>query len=155
MRQRGDLGACLTEETHENGHLQQEGGSSDEQDANGVDDALGDHCAQCLAEVHAIGLVEHSTTGELTHARDNQIGSIGDENGIYTVGFFRMLTQRLKGLLPTQATEHMTQYAKKQRQCHPVPRHLMRQHFADAGKVVVAIDKIEHKDAQNYREECL
>ena len=92
MSHRWYLGACFVKEPHKDGHLKHKGDSSDEQDAQAIDNAFSDYRTQSFAEINSIRLVQYSTTGELAHTGDDEVGGIRDEDGIDAIDTLGMLT---------------------------------------------------------------
>ena len=126
-------------------HLQQQRNTGNNADAKRVYQSFGNHRAKRLAKRYLIVFRQHAATRYLAHTRQHQIGGIRQEDSIYAIAAFRMLVQRFQRLLPPPTAEDVTKHAKHQRQHHPPPMHLPKQHIAHLRKVEIAIHPIEDK----------
>ena len=64
-----------------------------------------------------------------------------------------MFANRLEGLPPTPAAEHLRQYAERKRQQHPRPIHAVHQYVVDAAEVEVAVHPIQNSSAECQRKQ--
>ena len=145
---RGNLGARLAEEGDEDGKLEQEGDTRNEQDAKGIDQALGDDRAQRLGERHMGVARKDAATRHFAHARDDEARGVGQVDGIDQMGRTRTTTQRLQRLTPAQGTLHMAPHAEKERKGHPIPTDAVAQHDGGLSEVEVAIHPVENEGTQ-------
>ena len=148
MDQRRDLGARLAEKGDEDGKLEQQGGTRDEQDAEGIDQAFGDHRAQRLGEGNTVVARKDTATRHLAHAGNDKARGIGQIDGIDQMGPTRTAAQGLERLTPAQGPLHMAPHAEEERKGHPLPADAVAQHADGLREVEIAIDPIEDEGAQ-------
>ena len=104
MHQRRNLGARLLEKTEKDRHLRQKSNPRNQQNAKRIYQPLRHHRPQGLCKGNIIIFGKYSTTRNLSHTGQYQIGGIRYKNGINAIACFGMSIQRLQSLLPTPAS---------------------------------------------------
>ena len=100
-------GEQFVEETLDGLVLQQDGQQDAQPEHDDVEGAFHDHGTQEFAHREPFGLVESRAAGDLSGAGNDQVGDVGDGNGVDRIDFrYVAVSQRFQGDEPPQADEN-------------------------------------------------
>ena len=150
-----DIGARFSKEGGKDRHLQQKHQARNQPHTEGIYHSLGNDRTQGLGERNTIVLGEDTATGHLPYPGNDQIGGIGDEDGIHAMGRLGIFAQGFQCQLPSPSTKQVGKHTEHQRKSHPTVIHSISQHFSHPLEIEVTIDPKENKSPQQKRKNDL
>ena len=128
--------------------MPEKGQGCDEDYERRVDGPLRDDRAQRLWEGHTLPTFQYPAARYLTGTWYDEACRVGNEDAVDGDALARLLSQWLKGLLPSPTSKRLGQNAEREREEHPRPIHLVQHHVADALDVETTIHPIKYGTTQ-------
>ena len=141
----------MGEKLHEDGNVKDERDEGNQYDDKRIYHSFCYNGSQGFRKRYVIVTLQHDAPRKFTDARNGKAHGIREENGIEGSRRARLFTNRFQRQLPSPAAECLCQNAKGERQEHPSPIHLMKQHLFHLLEIEVSVHPIQDATAENKR----